>query len=144
MGRAWAAAITSLMTGHAYATSARTAARMGPFAGYSENREPMNRVLRMHRDEVASIDEELVVHRAARRRPAGVGQRRRVGHDYGVRNAQASVLAPTGCLVGGSLVATERGLVRLARLGDLDGEQWQDLGVDVAPTMAPAPPPSST
>ena len=58
-GRTWAAAITSLMTGHAYATSARTAARMGPFAGYSENREPMNRVLRMHRDEAATIDDSL-------------------------------------------------------------------------------------
>src|SRR5213078_2788442 len=47
-GRGWAAAITALMTGHAYATSARTAARMGPFAGYTVNREPMNRVLAMH------------------------------------------------------------------------------------------------
>ena len=59
-GRAWAGAITALMTGHAYATSARTAARMGPFAGYTENKEHMLRVLRMHRDEVAKIDEELV------------------------------------------------------------------------------------
>src|SRR4051795_2082380 len=59
-GRAWAGAITALMTGHAYATSGRTAARMGPFAGYTENAEHMNRVLRMHRDEVAKIDEELV------------------------------------------------------------------------------------
>ena len=41
------------MTGHAYATSARTAARMGPFAGYHENVEPMLDVLRMHRDAVA-------------------------------------------------------------------------------------------
>jgi len=39
------------MTGHAYAVSARTAARMGPFAGYHENREPMLEVLRMHRAE---------------------------------------------------------------------------------------------
>ena len=46
-----------LMTGHAYATSARTAARMGPFAGYAENREPMLNVLRMHRDAAAGVDE---------------------------------------------------------------------------------------
>ena len=59
-GRAWAAAITALMTGHAYATSARTAARMGPFAGYAENDEHMLRVLDMHRDAAADIDEELV------------------------------------------------------------------------------------
>ena len=49
-GRAWAAAITSLMTGHAYATSARTASRMGPFSGFSENEQYMLDVLRMHRD----------------------------------------------------------------------------------------------
>ncbi|MGH2671069.1 MAG: LAGLIDADG family homing endonuclease, partial [bacterium] len=55
-GRALAAAITSLMTGHAYATSARTAGRMGPFAGYAKNKEPMLGVLRMHRDEVERID----------------------------------------------------------------------------------------
>ena len=66
-GRAWAAAITALMTGHAYATSARTAARMGPFAGYAENREHMLRVLDMHRDAAAEIDEELVPAGAARR-----------------------------------------------------------------------------
>src|SRR5205814_7904217 len=48
-GRAWAGAISALMSGHAYATSARTAARMGPFAGYTDNREPMNRVLGQRR-----------------------------------------------------------------------------------------------
>ena len=59
-GRAWASAITALMTGHSYATSARTAARMGPFAGFHENRDAMLDVLRMHRDAAAHIDEELV------------------------------------------------------------------------------------
>ena len=59
-GRAWAAALTALMTGHAYATSARTAGRMGPFAGYADNADAMNNVLRMHRAEAAKIDEDLV------------------------------------------------------------------------------------
>ena len=59
-GRAWAAAITALLTGHAYATSAKTAARMGPFAGYHENAEPMLNVLRMHQAEAARIDEDVV------------------------------------------------------------------------------------
>ncbi|MEI8287155.1 MAG: vitamin B12-dependent ribonucleotide reductase, partial [Actinomycetes bacterium] len=49
-GRAWAAALTSLMTGHAYATSARTSSRMGPHAGFAENERYMLNVLRMHRD----------------------------------------------------------------------------------------------
>ena len=72
-GRAWAGAITALMTGHAYATSARTAARMGPFAGYHENVEPMTNVLKMHRDAVAGIDEEQVPTDLLSRRPGGVG-----------------------------------------------------------------------
>jgi ribonucleoside-diphosphate reductase alpha chain len=97
-GRAWAGAVTALMTGHAYATSARTAARMGPFAGYHENREPMLDVLRMHRDEVARIDEELVPSEllsAARDAwDSAVG----LAEQHGVRNSQASVLAPTGTI----------------------------------------------
>ena len=59
-GRAWAGALTALMTGHAYATSARTAGRMGPFAGYADNEDAMLNVLRMHRAEASKIDEELV------------------------------------------------------------------------------------
>ena len=74
------------MTGHAYATSARTAARMGPFAGYTENREPMNRVLRMHRDEAAKIDDSLATRELLSRRPGGVGHGRRVGR--GLRRPQ--------------------------------------------------------
>jgi ribonucleoside-diphosphate reductase alpha chain len=97
-GRAWAAAITSLMTGHAYATSARTAARMGPFAGYAENREPTLNVLRMHRDAAARIDDErvpadlLAASRRAWDDAVDLGER------HGVRNSQASVLAPTGTI----------------------------------------------
>src|SRR3546814_7889633 len=56
-GRSTAAAITSLMTGRAYETSARTASRMGPFAGYAENAEHMLRVLEQHRAAAAQIDE---------------------------------------------------------------------------------------
>ena len=76
-GRAWAASITALMTGHAYATSARTAARMGPFAGYHNDMEAMQNVLRMHRAEVAKIDEELVPPELLVGRSGIVGHRRR-------------------------------------------------------------------
>jgi ribonucleoside-diphosphate reductase alpha chain len=97
-GRAWAAAITSLMTGHAYATSARIASRMGPFAGFADNEEHVLRVLRMHRDAASHIDEELVPAElldAARQAwdDAVAG-----GEEFGVRNSQASVLAPTGTI----------------------------------------------
>ena len=85
-GRAWAAAITALMTGHAYATSAKTAARMGPFAGYAQNEEPMLNVLRMHRAEAAKIDEDARTARAAVRGAGGVGRRGRARR--AVRRAQ--------------------------------------------------------
>src|SRR5580692_12302876 len=59
-GRAWAGSITALMTGHAYSVSARTALRMGPFAGYHADKEAMLGVLRMHRAEAAKVNEDLV------------------------------------------------------------------------------------
>ncbi|HZN13037.1 MAG TPA: vitamin B12-dependent ribonucleotide reductase [Acidimicrobiales bacterium] len=97
-GRALAGAITALMTGHAYAVSARTAGRMGPFAGYTENAEHMNRVLRMHRDEVAHIDEELVPTDLLSAAQESWEEAVAVGEANGVRNSQASVLAPTGTI----------------------------------------------
>ena len=97
-GRAWAGAITALMTGHAYATSARTAARMGPFAGYHENVEPMLNVLRMHRDAVAAIDEEQVPTDLLSAAQEAWDSAVELGEQYGVRNSQASVLAPTGTI----------------------------------------------
>ncbi len=97
-GRAWAGAITALMTGHAYATSARTAARMGPFAGYHENVEPMLNVLRMHRDAVADIDEEAVPTDLLSAAQEAWDLAVELGEEYGVRNSQASVLAPTGTI----------------------------------------------
>jgi ribonucleotide reductase alpha subunit len=97
-GRAWAAAITALLTGHSYATSARTAARMGPFAGYTDNRDAMLDVLRMHRAEVAKIDEELVAPELLSAGQEAWDTAVDVGEQYGVRNSQASVLAPTGTI----------------------------------------------
>ena len=60
-----------------------------------------------------------------------------LGTDFGYRNAQVTVLAPTGCLVGDSLVLTDRGLVRLKGLGNPDGEQWQELNLHVATDDGP-------
>ncbi|MGH9019427.1 MAG: vitamin B12-dependent ribonucleotide reductase [Acidimicrobiales bacterium] len=97
-GRAWAAAITALMTGHAYATSARTAGRMGPHDGYAENAEPMNRVLEMHRDASRRIDESLAPAEVLAAAQQAWDDAVELGQRHGVRNAQASVLAPTGTI----------------------------------------------
>jgi len=97
-GRAWAASITALMTGHAYATSARTASRMGPFAGYHGDSDAMLNVLRMHRSEVAKIDEELVPPELLSAAQEAWDNAVELGERHGVRNSQASVLAPTGTI----------------------------------------------
>jgi ribonucleoside-diphosphate reductase alpha chain len=98
-GRGLAAAISALMTGHAYATSARTAGRMGPHEGFAENAEPMLHVLRKHREasyNIAHVEDKFfdVLFAAQNAWDEAVS----MGERYGVRNAQATVLAPTGTI----------------------------------------------
>jgi ribonucleoside-diphosphate reductase alpha chain len=98
-GRAWAGALTSLLTGHSYATSARTASRMGPFAGFAENETYMLNVLRMHRDASYQIEgTDRVPTELVSAGQAAWEAAVRDGEEYGVRNSQASVLAPTGTI----------------------------------------------
>jgi ribonucleoside-diphosphate reductase alpha chain len=98
-GRGTAAAITALMTGRAYRESARVAAALGPYERYEENREEHNAVMRMHRDagyaipDTACADTELLD--AARRSWEEAVE---LGEEFGYRNAQATVLAPTGTI----------------------------------------------
>jgi len=98
-GRETAAAITALMTGRAYRRSAEVAAALGPYEHYQENREAHNNVMRMHRDssyvipEEDSADRELLM--AARR---SWNEAVELGDRHGYRNAQATVLAPTGTI----------------------------------------------
>lgn len=97
-GRAWAAAITALLTGHSYATSAKIANRVGPFAGFSKDRDGMLNVLRMHRAEVSKIDAGLVPEELLSAAASAWDEAVELGELYGVRNSQASVLAPTGTI----------------------------------------------
>ncbi len=98
-GRSTAAAITALMTGRAYRRSAEVAGALGPYERYAENREEHNAVMRMHRDASHAIadthcaDRELLA--AARRSWEEAVE---LGERLGYRNAQATVLAPTGTI----------------------------------------------
>ncbi|HEX7297951.1 MAG TPA: vitamin B12-dependent ribonucleotide reductase [Solirubrobacteraceae bacterium] len=98
-GRGTAAAITSLMTGRAYAQSAKIAASMGAYERYAENREAHNEVMRMHRDASYSIPDstcaDTALLAAAR---TSWEEAVTLGEDHGYRNAQATVLAPTGTI----------------------------------------------
>jgi len=97
-GRAIAAAITALMTGHSYAVSAKIARRVGPFAGFNKDRAGMLNVLRMHRAEVSKIDASLVSEELLSAAAGAWDEAVELGELYGVRNSQASVLAPTGTI----------------------------------------------
>ena len=98
-GRALAAAVTAIMTGEAYAQSARIAERIGPFAAYAENREPFTRVIGKHRAAVDRIDGLDSVPEAVRDAARDAwAQAQRLGELHGFRNAQATVLAPTGTI----------------------------------------------
>jgi ribonucleoside-diphosphate reductase alpha chain len=106
-GRAIAAALTAIMCGHAYRTSAEMAEAIGPFPGFSKNREPMLRVMRMHRDAAYSIDRDACrLPGEPRATPGNLylsacedwDEAVRLGEAQGYRNAQATVLAPTGTI----------------------------------------------
>jgi len=96
--RATASSITALMTGHAYFTSAKIASRKGPFDGYEINKDPMLNVLRMHRNEVAKINEDLVPTYLLTAAQESFDSAVELAEVVGVRNAQATVLAPTGTI----------------------------------------------
>ncbi len=111
--RALCGALTAIMTGVSYATSAEMAAELGAFPGYEENREHMLRVIRNHRRaahgdkdgyeqlsippvplDIANCPDERLVARAA----AAWNRALELGHKHGFRNAQATVIAPTGTI----------------------------------------------
>jgi ribonucleoside-diphosphate reductase alpha chain len=97
-GREYAAAVTAVMCGQAYLTSARIAEAVGAFDGYAANEQPFLEVIRMHRDAAGRINRE--------RLPAGLfagaqqcwSEALDAGRRHGFRNAQVTVIAPTGTI----------------------------------------------
>ncbi len=107
-GRAYASAITAIMSGEAYRTSAELAAVKGPFAGFEANRQPMLRVMQKHREAVnrigeiagygAETDEPRLPDYLLEASAACWDEAVSLGEKYGYRNAQTTVLAPTGTI----------------------------------------------
>ncbi|HVG57053.1 MAG TPA: vitamin B12-dependent ribonucleotide reductase [Hyalangium sp.] len=97
-GRNYAGAITSLMCGQAYAMSARIAERMGPFAGYAKNAEPMLGVVRKHRKAAYQLAAEGVSQELYAAHRAAWDDAMAQGSEHGFRNSQVTVLAPTGTI----------------------------------------------
>lgn len=134
-------AISAMLTGESYATSAEMASQLGAFPKYEDNAAHMLRVIRNHRR--AAYNAPAAEYESVSVVPMGIDQSLcppyllaaarecwdralDLGERYGYRNAQTTCIAPTGCLVSGSLVITDRGLMRLNRLGNVDGSQWQN------------------
>ena len=97
-GRSYAAAVTALMHGEAYAQSARVASAMGPFAGYAKNAEPMLRVIDKHRKHAHMIDSDLVPKQLMQASLDVWDAAYALGAQHGYRNSQVTVLAPTGTI----------------------------------------------
>jgi len=97
-GRQYAAAITSILSGESYAQSARIAAKVGPFAGYAANEEPFLRVIDKHRRSAYRIDVRSLPADLADAACKVWDEAYALGQQHGYRNAQISVVAPTGTI----------------------------------------------
>ncbi len=97
-GRAVAASITALMTGEAYAESARIASVVGPFEGFGKNKEPMINVIAKHKYHVDAIERQHVPEELHKAAESAWSDALHLGRQHGVRNSQVSVLAPTGTI----------------------------------------------
>ncbi|KKW44203.1 MAG: Ribonucleotide reductase of class II (Coenzyme B12-dependent), partial [Parcubacteria group bacterium GW2011_GWA2_56_7] len=97
-GRNFAAAITSLQSGHCYYQSAKIAEKIGTFNGFTKNREPMLEVMKMHRDASYEIQANGVPEDLLKEARASWDRMLEAGAAHGMRNAQISVLAPTGTI----------------------------------------------
>ncbi len=97
-GRAYAAALTAILCGTAYRTSAELAGRLGPFAGYAANEDPMLKVIGMHRAAVDAISPEHCPVGLIEAASRSWDEALELGQANGYRNSQVTVLAPTGTI----------------------------------------------
>ncbi len=97
-GRAIAGALTAILCGRAYKTSADMAASKGAFPGFDKNREPMLRVMRQHQEAAYAIDRDLCPEYLWKAAVEDWDGAVKAGEQHGYRNAQATVLAPTGTI----------------------------------------------
>ena len=97
-GRAYSAAVTSLLCGEAYLQSSKIASELGPFAGYEPNREPFLEVIGMHRDAAYAVPAKGVPAELARAHKAVWDAALESGKQFGYKNGQVTVLAPTGTI----------------------------------------------
>ncbi|HEY3837250.1 MAG TPA: vitamin B12-dependent ribonucleotide reductase, partial [Bryobacteraceae bacterium] len=97
-GRDYAGAISAVMCGQAYLTSARISEAMGPFPGYQKNEEPFLEVIRMHRDSVGRINNRTIPTALFQGAKTCWNDAYELGRRHGYKNGQVTVIAPTGTI----------------------------------------------
>jgi ribonucleoside-diphosphate reductase alpha chain len=97
-GRDYAGAISAIMCGQAYLTSARIAEALGPFPGYQKNEEPFLEVIRMHRDSVNRINQRVIPSAMFQGAKSCWNDAYELGKRAGYKNGQMTVIAPTGTI----------------------------------------------
>lgn len=97
-GRAYAASITAILSGEGYRTSALLASKVGPFSEFERNKKPMLKVIRKHADHVSLVKKDLVPDFLLNAAQKVWDDSVQLGELHGFRNAQISVLAPTGTI----------------------------------------------
>jgi ribonucleoside-diphosphate reductase alpha chain len=124
--------VTSLLTASVYGQSARIAGIVGTFPEYDKNKQEFNRVIKKHSDATVELKPKFkftkLIHQSAL---DSWTETQNLIHKYGARNAQATVIAPCGCLTGDALVLTSNGLLPINTLGEPNGAQWQDMDVTI-------------
>ncbi len=133
---AWTGAITSVMCGEAYRYSTVLAERVGAFAGYQKNREPMLRVIGKHRDKSREVNYALVSDKKLAEESQKVwDEALRLGQEHGYRNSQVTVIAPTGT-ISFMMDCTTTGCepaFALVTMKQLVGGGWMKLTIDAVP-----------
>jgi ribonucleotide reductase alpha subunit len=150
-GRALAASLMALLHFTGYATSAEIAGDIGSCQGFRENRDDFLRVVRNHlraagvvttpyeglSKEPMLLERNLVPENILAAVDDQGSRMLSWGEQTGYRNCQISVCAPTGCLVAGSLILTNKGLLPISSLGNTEGDQWQDVDFRVQTDSVP-------
>lgn len=137
-GRDLAAFLMNTLTAEAYHTSALIAQNVGPFKEFGFNKQPMLEVISEHAKQMSRFYlQDSYVHNNI---PGAVDDIKQLWDDtielgriYGYKNAQVSLLAPTGCVNQGTMIPTSYGMMQLGRIGDtLSENTWQDIDYEVA------------
>jgi ribonucleoside-diphosphate reductase alpha chain len=136
-GRSVAAAITSLITSTAYNFSSELARLKAPFKNWEANAEATQRVVAKHFRAHKKILSEPSIEALLEEGLDSWAQVVKASKKTGFRNCQVSVIAPTGCVVSGTRITTDKGLVKVETLGSTQGEKWQDINAWVATDIGP-------